>query len=107
MLKLTLRPGEFIDIGDNVRVIFFGRLGNNIHLPGRCSEKSFIARSSRKEKDTTEPAGRYYMKVVFLRSTERDCNILMRENVKMQPDAHRKKCKHSNTGIHNNSGNMR
>ena len=24
MVKLTLRPGEFIDIGENVRVIFSG-----------------------------------------------------------------------------------
>ena len=32
MLKLTLRPGEFIDIGENVRVIFSGGSANNIHL---------------------------------------------------------------------------
>ena len=32
MVKLTLRPGEFIDIGENVRVIFSGGSANNIHL---------------------------------------------------------------------------
>ena len=31
MVKLTLRLGEFIDIGENVRVIFSGGLANNIH----------------------------------------------------------------------------
>ncbi len=32
MLKLSLRPGEYIDIGENVRVIFSGGSANNIHL---------------------------------------------------------------------------
>lgn len=32
MLKLSLRPGEFINIGDNVRVVFSGGSSNNIHL---------------------------------------------------------------------------
>ena len=32
MLKLTLKPGEYIDIGDNIKVIFSGGSANNIHL---------------------------------------------------------------------------
>ena len=32
MLKLTLKPGEYIDIGDNIQVIFSGGSANNIHL---------------------------------------------------------------------------
>lgn len=32
MLKLTLKPGEYIDIGADVRVIFSGGSANNIHL---------------------------------------------------------------------------
>ena len=40
MLKLTLRPGEFIDIGDNVRVIFSGGSANNIHLLVDAPKKS-------------------------------------------------------------------
>ena len=32
MLKLTLQPGEFIRIGENVKVIFSGGSANNIHL---------------------------------------------------------------------------
>ena len=77
MLKLTLRPGEFIDIGENVRVIFSGGSANNIHLLVDAPREINIARSSAaKKKDTTEPgAGRYY------------------KNVKMQPDTHRKKRK--------------
>ncbi len=32
MLKLTLKPGEYIDIGDNIKAIFSGGSANNIHL---------------------------------------------------------------------------
>ena len=32
MLKLTLKPGEYIDIGDNIKDIFSGGSANNIHL---------------------------------------------------------------------------
>ena len=32
MLKLTLRPGDFIDVGENIRVVFSGGSANNIHL---------------------------------------------------------------------------
>ena len=32
MLKLTLRPGDFIDVGENIRVVFSSGSSNNIHL---------------------------------------------------------------------------
>ena len=32
MLKLTLKPGEYINIGENIKVIFSGGSANNIHL---------------------------------------------------------------------------
>lgn len=32
MLKLTIKPGEFIDIGEDVRVIYSGGSEGNIHL---------------------------------------------------------------------------
>ena len=46
MLKLTLRPGEFIDIGENIRVIFSGGSANNIHLLVDAPKEVNIARSS-------------------------------------------------------------
>ena len=30
MLKLSLKPGEYIDIGENIRVVFSGGSANNI-----------------------------------------------------------------------------
>ena len=50
MLKLTLRPGEFIDIGENVRVIFSGGSANNIHLLVDAPREINIARSSAAKK---------------------------------------------------------
>jgi len=32
MLKLTLHPGDFIDIGQDIKVVFSGGSANNIHL---------------------------------------------------------------------------
>ena len=32
MLKLTLKPGDFIDIGSEIKVVFSGVYENNIHL---------------------------------------------------------------------------
>lgn len=32
MLKLSLKPGEFLNIGENIRVVFSGGSANNIHL---------------------------------------------------------------------------
>lgn len=46
MLKLTLRPGEFIDIGENIRVVFSGGSANNIHLLVEAPRELNIARSS-------------------------------------------------------------
>lgn len=46
MLKLTLKPGEFIDIGSDIRVIFSGGSSNNIHLLVDAPREVNIARSS-------------------------------------------------------------
>ena len=46
MLKLTLKPGEFIDIGNNVKVIFSGGSSNNIHLLIDAPKEMNIVRSN-------------------------------------------------------------
>ncbi len=45
MLKLTLKPGEFIDIGEEIRVVFSGGSSNNIHLLVEAPRSYNIARS--------------------------------------------------------------
>ena len=67
MVKLTLRPGEFIDIGENVRVIFSGGLANNIHLLVDAPKEVNIVRSSAgKKKEQPEQSARtYYREKVY------------------------------------------
>lgn len=48
MLKLTLKPGEFISIGENVRVVFSGGSANNVHLLVDAPKEVNIVRSNAK-----------------------------------------------------------
>ena len=48
MLKLTLKPGQYIDIGADIRVIFSGGSANNIHLLVEAPREINIARSGTK-----------------------------------------------------------
>ena len=50
MLKLTLKPGDYIDIGKNIRVVFSGGSANNIHLLVDAPREMNIARSSAERK---------------------------------------------------------
>ena len=86
MLKLTLRPGEFIDIGDNVRVIFSGGSANNIHLLVDAPREINIARSSaaKKKTRTAEQSARTYYKESGIsdEAQKEIVSILMREKRK-------------------------
>ena len=43
ILKLTLKPGEYIDIGDNIKVIFSGGSANNIRLLANQSNQGVLS----------------------------------------------------------------
>ena len=32
MLKLTIKPGEYINIGEDIRIVFSGGSANNMHI---------------------------------------------------------------------------
>lgn len=73
MLKLTLKPGEFIDIGENIRVIFSGGSSNNIHLLVEAPREVNVARSSAggkgkpsyyRERDISEQAKREITEII-------------------------------------------
>ena len=46
MLKLSLHPGDFIDIGEDIRVVFSGGSANNIHLLVDAPREMNIVRST-------------------------------------------------------------
>ena len=47
MLKLTIKPGEFIDIGKDIRVVYSGGSNGNIHLLIDATRELNIVRSKR------------------------------------------------------------
>ena len=72
MLKLSLKPGEYIDIGENIRVVFSGGSANNIHLLVDAPREYNIVRSNsmkQKEKKNTI-VGRQFRRKQSVRSQE-------------------------------------
>lgn len=82
MLKLTLKPGEYIDIGDNIKVIFSGGSANNIHLLVDAPREVNIVRSSVK-KATGEKVDEYKKEEGISQEAQKEIvDILMREKRK-------------------------
>ncbi len=46
MLKISLKPGQYINIGDDIRVVFVGGSGNNIRLLIDAPREIPIARNT-------------------------------------------------------------
>lgn len=51
MLKLTVKPGEYIQIGDEIKVIFSGGSANNMHVLIDAPRKYNLVRSKVIEKE--------------------------------------------------------
>ena len=82
MLKLTLKPGEYIDIGDNIKVIFSGGSANNIHLLVDAPREGNIVRSSVK-KAAGEKVDEYKKEEGISQEAQKEIvDILMREKRK-------------------------
>ncbi len=81
MLKLTLRPGEHIDIGEEIRVVFSGGSANNIHLLVDAPKSFNIARSSAGKKR----AASYYKEPdLSLEARQQIYAILKKERMRRQ-----------------------
>ena len=78
MLKLTLKPGEYIDIGENIKVIFSGGSANNIHLLIDAPREMNIRRNNAgKSSDTKSP---YYKERGISKEAQQEIvSILKRE----------------------------
>lgn len=77
MLKLTLKPGEYIDIGEDIRIVFSGGSANNIHLLVDAPRELNIARSSAGK---TNKKSEYYSETPISEDARKEiAGILMRE----------------------------
>lgn len=79
MLKLTLRPGEYIDIGEDIRVVFSGGSANNIHLLVDAPRELNIARSSAEKGAAKSQPSYYKEKGISDEAKQQIKEILMRE----------------------------
>lgn len=81
MLKLTLKPGDYIDIGDEIKVVFSGGSANNIHLLVGAPRELNIARSSAGSKKRPSP---YYKENGISAQAQKEIqSILMQEKHRM------------------------
>jgi carbon storage regulator len=80
MLKLTLKPGDFIDIGNEIKVVFSGGSSNNIHLLVDAPKELNIARSTAGKNKKSSP---YYREKGISEEAKKEiASILMREKMK-------------------------
>lgn len=77
MLKLTLKPGDFIGIGNDIKVVFSGGSANNIHLLVDAPKELNIARSSAGKNTVSSPY--YKEKGISPQAQKEITDILMRE----------------------------
>ena len=80
MLKLTLKPGEYISIGEHVKVIFSGGSANNIHLLIDAPREVAIARSSANSSEESKKSSPYYKEKAISKEAQREIvQIIKRE----------------------------
>lgn len=60
MLKLSVRPGEYLIIGDGIKVIFTGGTGNNLHVMIDAPKEVPIVRSKAAERSGKAPKVSFY-----------------------------------------------
>lgn len=60
MLKLSLRPGEYLNIGEEIKVVFSGGSSNNIHLLIDAPREMNIKRNKAADQDSGGKTNGYY-----------------------------------------------
>ena len=59
MLKLSLKQGQYVNIGDNIRVVYVGGSGNHARLLIDAPRELNIAKSGTKERNLLCRAGHF------------------------------------------------
>ena len=77
LLKLSIKQGEYLNIGDNIRVVYAGGAGNHIRLLVDAPREMNIARSSAERKSNRT---HYYKEQGISEQAQKEsAAILMRE----------------------------
>ena len=84
MLKLTLKPGEYLSIGEDVKVIFSGGSANNIHLLIDAPREVAVVRSNANPLDGAKKVSPYYKEKGISKEAQREiAQIIKREKAKI------------------------
>lgn len=83
MLNLSVRPGEYLMVGENVKIVFVGGTGNNIHLMIDAPREVNIVRSAVAEKaGAVAPSPYKKKKAPVSDATQQEIIRLIREDRK-------------------------
>ena len=82
MLKISLKPGQYINIGDDIRVVFAGGTGNNIRLLIDAPREVPIARNTA-ERNPERRKDTYYREAPISDEAQQEIKrILWKERAK-------------------------
>ncbi len=80
MLNLSVRPGEYLMVGENVKIVFVGGTGNNIHLMIEAPREVNIVRSRAAEKAGTAGPSPYSKKTPVSDKAQQEILRIIRED---------------------------
>ena len=93
MLKLSIRPGEYINIGNDIKVIFSGGSANNMHILVDAPREYNIVRNKVLERNTKTEEEKRKLKTYY---KESDLSPEAKEQIKRIIVNDKKKQKSSN-----------
>jgi len=80
MLILSLKPGQYLDIGEDIRIVFTGGSANNIKLMVDAPKEMNVVRSVAAEKHgTARSDAKTYYKEDISQEAHQEINKILRE----------------------------
>lgn len=79
MLKLSLRAGEYLMIGGNIKLVFTGGSGNNAHIMIDAPKEISIVRSRAAEKRGLAEPSPYYKDASLSSEAQRKIRQILKE----------------------------
>lgn len=79
MLRLSMRPGEYLMIGDNVKVIFTGGTGNNVRIMIDAPKSIPVLRNKVAERNGEVEPVAFYKEPALSDSAQKEISRIIRE----------------------------
>ena len=92
MLKISLKPGQYVNIGEDIRVVFAGGSGNNIRLLIDAPREVPIARNTA-ERNPERKKDSYYKENPISEEAQQEIKRIL-WNERAKHSAHQEKTVH-------------